>query len=74
MPPTITTTSEFSSHWPSWPEEMFDWDAQTTAPSAASAEPTTNAIANVFWMLIPSAEVICSSSTPARMTIPVFVR
>ena len=32
MPPTITTTSEFSSHWPSWPDEMFDCDAQTTAP------------------------------------------
>ena len=37
-------------------------------------EPTTNAIANVPWMLIPSAEVICRSSTPARITIPVFVR
>ena len=73
IPPTITTTSEFRSHWPSCPDEMFDWEAQTTAPSAASAEPTTNAIANVFWMLIPSAEVICSSSTPARITMPVFV-
>ena len=60
IPPTITTTSELSSHWPSWPEEMFDCDAQTTAPNAASAEPTTNAIAKVFWMLTPSAEVICS--------------
>ena len=25
---------------------------------------------NVFWMLIPSAEVICGSSTPARITLP----
>src|SRR5262249_23973903 len=73
MPPTITTTSELSSHWPSCPDEMFDCDAQTTAPRAATAEPTTTAIANVFWMLIPSAEVICSSSTPARITMPVFV-
>ena len=32
-----------------------------------------NAIANVHWMLIPIAEVICRSSTPARMTIPVRV-
>ena len=32
----------------------------TAAPSAASAEPTTKAIANVFWMLSPSAEVICA--------------
>ena len=53
---------------------MFDCEAQTTAPSAASAEPTTNAIAKVIWMLIPSAEVIFSSSTPARITMPVFVR
>src|SRR5262249_2795350 len=53
IPPTITTTREFSSHWPSCPDEMFDCDAQTTAPSAASIDPTTNAIANVFWMLIP---------------------
>ena len=43
-PPTITTTSEFSSHCPSWPDAMFDCEAQTTAPTAASAEPTTNAM------------------------------
>ncbi len=32
------------------------------------------AIANVRWMLIPSAETIARSSTPARMTMPVRVR
>ena len=53
---------------------MFAWEAQTTAPNAASAEPSTNAIAKVRWMLIPSADVIFWSSTPARMTMPVFVR
>jgi hypothetical protein len=37
---------------------MFDCDAQTTAPTAARADPTTNAIANVRWMFTPSAAVI----------------
>ena len=50
------------------------WDAPTAPPKAASAEPTTNAIANVRWMLMPSAEVIWRSSTPARITMPVRVR
>ena len=46
----------------------------TTPPNAASAEPTRNASAKTNWMLRPSAEVICRSSTPARITIPVRVR
>ena len=45
-----------------------------TPPRPASAEPTMNAIANVSWMLIPSAETMARSSTPARMTMPVRVR
>ena len=28
----ITTTSEFSSHWPSWPEATAPCEAPTTAP------------------------------------------
>ena len=74
MPPMITTTSELSSQTPSWPCEMLPWEVPTVAPSATSAAPTANAIANVTWMLIPSAEIICRSSTPARITMPVFVR
>ena len=70
----ITTTSEFSSHWPSWPEATLPWEAPTTPPKAASAEPTTKAIANVSWMLMPSAETMARSSTPARITMPVRVR
>jgi hypothetical protein len=53
---------------------MLACEPHTTAPKAASAEPTTKAIAKVRWMLIPSADVIFWSSTPARMTMPVFVR
>ena len=64
MPPMITTTSELSSQTPSWPCEMLPCEVPTVAPSATSAAPTANAIANVTWMLIPSAEVICRSSTP----------
>jgi hypothetical protein len=45
-----------------------------TPPRPASADPTTKAIANVSWMLIPSAETIARSSTPARITMPVRVR
>jgi hypothetical protein len=74
MPPMITTTSEFRSQRPSWPEATPACEAKTTPPNAASAEPITNAIANVIWMLIPSAEVMSRSSTPARITIPVRVR
>ena len=33
-----------------------------------------NAIANVSWMLIPIAETMSRSSTPARITMPVRVR
>ena len=74
IPPMITTTSELRSHWPSWPEATAPCEAPTTPPKAASDEPTTNAIAKVSWMLTPSAEVICWSSTPARITMPVRVR
>ena len=35
-----------------------------------SAEPTTNAMGERRWMLIPIAETMSRSSTPARMTIP----
>ena len=73
LSPMITTTSEKSSHCPSWPWPM---DACTTAddPARRRRRPTRNAIANVTWMLMPIADVICRSSTPARMTMPVFVR
>jgi hypothetical protein len=74
IPPMITTTSEFRSHWPSWPGATAPCDAPTTPPKAARDEPTTNAIAKVSWMLTPRAEVIWRSSTPARITMPVRVR
>ena len=45
-----------------------------TPPKPASAEPTTKAIAKVSWMLMPIAETMSRSSTPARMTIPLRVR
>ena len=44
-----------------------------TPPKPASADPTTKAIANVSWMLMPIAETMSRSSTPARMTMPLRV-
>ena len=70
----ITTTSEFSSQLASTPGARLANDPPMTPPKPANAEPTTNAIANVSWMLMPIAETMSRSSTPARMTIPVRVR
>ena len=74
MPPMITTMSEFSSQFASTPGARLANEPPITPPRPASPEPTANAIANVSWMLIPIAETMSRSSTPARMTMPVRVR
>ena len=73
MPPMITTTSELSRNCPSSPGASVPNEPPKPPPSPARKEPTKNAIANVIWMLIPSACTIARSSTPARITIPVRV-
>ena len=60
MPPMITTTSELSSQFESTPGARLANEPPTAPPSPASAEPTKNAIANVSWMLMPSALTICA--------------
>ena len=50
------------------------WEPPTAPPKAARAEPTTNATAKTNWMFTPRADVMCWSSTPARMTMPMRVR
>ena len=73
MPPMITTTSELSRNWPSRPGASVPNEPPKPPPRPARKEPTKNAIANVTWMLIPSACTMARSSTPARITIPVRV-
>jgi hypothetical protein len=74
MPPMITTTREFSNQFASTPGARLAKEPPIAPPMPASAEPTTKATAKVNWMLMPIAETMSRSSTPARMTMPVRVR
>ena len=71
IPPMITTISAFSRNWMSTPGARLAVDPPRTPARPASAEPTTNVIAKTSWMLMPSAETIWRSSTPARTTMPI---
>ncbi len=74
MPPMITTTSELSRNCPSRPGASVPREPPKPPPSPARNEPTKKVIANVTWMLMPSACTIERSSTPALITMPVRVR
>jgi hypothetical protein len=74
MPPMITTISELSRNdasSPGWSESIVPPRAP---PKPASSAPMKKAPANTTGMLIPSAETISRSSTPARTIKPKRVR
>ena len=74
MPPMITTISAMSRYCVSLPLSTEIIVPPSTPPSPARNAPRKNAPAKTSWMLIPSAETICRSSTPARTIIPKRVR
>jgi hypothetical protein len=69
----MTTTSEFSSQAPSDPVAAPAKEAPMTPPTPARKAPTKKVTAKTTVTLMPSARTIGSSSTPARMTIPIRV-
>ena len=74
MPPMITTISEMRRYWVSFALSTEIIVPPSTPPRPASMAPRKKAPAKTSWMLIPSAETICRSSTPARTIIPKRVR
>ncbi len=70
MPPMMTTISALSRKSWSSPGPSATIVPPNTPPSPASAEPMKNVAAKTTWMLMPIAETIARSSTPARTIIP----
>jgi hypothetical protein len=73
-PPTITTTRANRRISVSAPGRIVRRPAAIIPATPASTAPTTNIAANTRSMLIPRAETISRSSTPARRTAPIRVR
>ena len=69
-PPTTTTMSESTSASTSIPGWRPRTGAATTPASPASAAPVAYVTAKRRSVSTPSAESICASSTPARMSAP----
>ena len=70
MPPMITTISELSRNAVSWPGASEIIVPPSTPPKPASAAPMKNAPAKTSCTLMPSAETMSRSSTPARTILP----
>src|SRR5215203_5377209 len=74
IPPMITTISELSRNEVSSPGPSEIIVPPSTPPSPASRAPRKNAAANTSCTLIPRAETMSRSSTPARTIFPKRVR
>ena len=74
MPPMITTISELSRNAVSSPGAREIIVPPSTPPRPASIAPIRKAPANTSCTLIPSAETMSRSSTPARTILPKRVR
>ena len=70
MPPMMTTIRALRRKSASSPGAITRNAAASDPPSPARAEPRKNEAALTAPMLMPRAEVIARSSTPARTIIP----
>src|SRR5215218_8090944 len=70
MPPMITTISEFRRNAVSLPGCSEIIVPPRTPPKPASSAPSRKAKAKISCTLMPSAETMSRSSTPARTILP----